>query len=147
MNSVQIEKILKSNLQTRNIFLGVFARDELPKLDRFPCCFVINTAKRSHPGKHWLSFYYDKNKVCNFFDSYGNEPSFFNLDKYIYKTSKKLVSNNKAIQSWKSENCGYYCILFIILRSSGHSMKQFCNLFDENRDKNDQMIERYKFRF
>lgn len=147
MNSIQIEKILKSNRQTKNIFLGVFARAELPKINIYPCCFVINTAKRSHPGKHWLAFYYTSNKVCNFFDSYGNNPAFFNLDGFINSTSIKFVSNKKVIQSWKSQNCGYYCILFLILRSSGHSMERFCNLFCDLSENNDKMIEKFKLKF
>ena len=59
MNSIQIDKILNSNNQTKNIFIGVFARDELPRPKSYPCCFIINTAKRSHPGKHWLAVYID----------------------------------------------------------------------------------------
>ena len=147
MNSVQIEKILKSNHQTHKIHLGVFARDELPKIDKYPCCFVLNTAKRSHPGKHWLAFYYDSNKVCNFFDSYGNEPSFFDLDSYIASTSIKVVINKKPIQSWISQNCGFYCVLFLILRSSGHSMVKISNLFYDKTEKNDEMIEKFKLKF
>ena len=140
MNSIQIDKILKSNHQTCNIFIGVFARDELPKIKSFPCCFILNTAKRTHQGKHWLAFYFDSKKVCNFFDSFGNNPEFFNLQNYLDLATSKVISNNKPIQSWKSQNCGYYCILFLILRSSGHSMKQFCNLFFDLTDKNDEMI-------
>ena len=127
--------------------MGVFARDELPIINNFPCCFILNTAKRTHPGKHWLAFYYDLNKVCNFFDSYGNDPEFFSLEEFITSTSSKVLSNNKPIQSWKSENCGYYCILFLILKTSGHSMRQFSNLFYDLTEKNDEMIEKFKFKF
>ena len=147
MNSIQLDKILKSNIQTSKIFMGVFARDELPRIEKFPCCFILNTAKRTHPGKHWIALYFDSNKVCNFFDSYGNKPKFFDLDEYIALISNKVVSNNKTIQSWKSHNCGFYCVLFLILRSSGHSMEKFCNLFYDQPDKNDEMIEKYKLNF
>ena len=147
MNSIQIEKILKLNQQTKKIFIGVFARDELPKIDKYPCCFILNTAKRNHAGKHWLAFYYDSNKICNFFDSFGNSPEFFNLQNYVDSKSIKLITNKKPIQSWRSENCGYYCILFLILRSSGHSMIQFSNLFHDLEEKNDEMIEKFKIKF
>jgi hypothetical protein len=127
--------------------MGVYARDELPKLDSFPCCFVLNTAKRSHPGKHWLAFYYDSKSVCNFFDSFGNDPEFFNLKSYISKNSDAVIWNKKPIQSFQSENCGYYCILFLILRSSGYSMEKFCDLFYDLTFKNDEMIEKFKIKF
>ena len=125
MNSLQLEQILTKNNQTNKIFIGVYARDELPKLNKFPCCFILNTAKRSHPGKHWLAFYYDSNKVCNFFDSYGNDPKFFNLDDYVNSTSTNIISNKKPIQSWNSENCGYYCILFLNIKIVGSLIGSF----------------------
>ena len=48
-----ISKILSSDPITSKIFIGVFARDEIPTKFTTPCCFVVNTHPRSLPGQHW----------------------------------------------------------------------------------------------
>lgn len=147
MNSIQLDEILKRNQSTSSIFIGVFARDELPSISNYPCCFILNTAKRSDPGQHWIAFYFDSNKNCNFFDSYGNHPSFFKLMDFIKKYSTNLIYNKKVVQSWTSMNCGYYCILFLILKSSGHSMKKISDLFYDCSYENIDLIEKFKNKF
>lgn len=147
MNSIQLQKILSDNESTKSTFIGIFARDELPMITKYPTCFILNTAKRSHNGEHWLAFYFDSKKNCNFFDSYGNHPSFFNLTNYIIKYSNNLFYNKKCIQSWVSENCGFYCILFLILRATGYEIDKISDLFYDDPSKNDQMIEKFKKKF
>lgn len=147
MNGIQLQKILETNPQTNQTFLGVFARDELPQINRYPSCFIINTQKRNHPGEHWLAFYIDSNKICDFFDSFGNSPKFFKLEQYIKKYSNGVVYNQKQIQSWKSQNCGFYCLLFLILRSSGYNMENFVGFFYDLSEKNDEIIEKFKNNF
>jgi hypothetical protein len=56
---------------TKNIYLGTFARDELPPNPKYPSCFIFNTSPRIMRGAHWLCLFYDKNGCCDFFDSYG----------------------------------------------------------------------------
>jgi len=147
MNSIQIQKILESNPQTNKSFIRVYARNELPISTSYPCCFILNTADRSHEGMHWLAFYYDAQKTCNFFDSYGNSPNYFGLDDYIDKYSNGLIYNKKKIQSVNSDYCGYYCVLFLILRCNGYTMEKFCNFFYNDSIKNDRMIKNLKTSF
>lgn len=147
MNSIQLNQILSNNISTKSSFLGVFARDELPIIETYPASFILNTANRSHPGQHWIAFYFDEKQICNFFDSYGHNPDFFRLKKYIKNYSDLLLYNKKVIQGWKSENCGFYCILFLILRSSGYSLEKICDLFHEFPNKNDEMIDKFKNKF
>ena len=52
MNTLQLERALKRNTFTKKIFVGVFAADELPKLNTFPCGFVANTDPSTEPGTH-----------------------------------------------------------------------------------------------
>lgn len=144
MNSVQLEIILKKHPKTSTKFIGVYARDELPVLRKFPCCFILNTAKRTHEGKHWLAFYFDTKKRCYFFDSYGNKPDFFNLENYIKKLTNKVIYNKKIIQSWSSQNCGFYCVIFLILKSSNYSMKTITNQFSDICEENDEKINKLK---
>ena len=83
MIETALEEILKIDKDTKKIFLGVFARDELPKRVKYPSCFILNTQPRSQEGEHWLAIYFDHKRNCYFFDSYGNSPKYFGLDKYI----------------------------------------------------------------
>ena len=50
MNTLQLEWALKHNTFTKKIFVGVFAADELPTLNTFPCGFVANTDPSTEPG-------------------------------------------------------------------------------------------------
>ena len=50
MDTLQLERALKRNTYTKKIFVGVFATDELPKLNTFPCGFVANTDPSTEPG-------------------------------------------------------------------------------------------------
>ena len=147
MNSIQLDQILKGNKTTKSSFKGVFARDELPIISSYPSCFVINTAKRNHPGQHWIAIYIERNKTCTFFDSFGNHPSYFKLMRYITNNSNRLIFNRKVIQGLFSQNCGYYCVLFLILKSSGYSMEKISDIFYNIPEKNDQLINKYKTKF
>ena len=68
MNSFEIYKIIKNDKFASKNFIGVFARDQLPKKIKFPSSFIINTDKSNEPGEHWLAIFYDINGVCEFFD-------------------------------------------------------------------------------
>ena len=70
MNTLQLNHILKSSRITKKDLYGVLARDQLPEYIPYPKHFIINTEESSEPGEHWLALYYDKNGICNFFDSY-----------------------------------------------------------------------------
>ena len=74
MNTLQLERALKHNTFTKKIFVGVFAADELPKLNTFPCGFVANTDPSTEPGTRWVAFYFPSREKGEFFDSYGYPP-------------------------------------------------------------------------
>ncbi len=52
MESLQIQKIIENDQQSRDIFGGLLAFDELPKKVKWPSCYIINTDIRSKPGTH-----------------------------------------------------------------------------------------------
>ena len=54
----------------------------------------MNTENRNKPGQHWLALHCDNKGKCNFFDSFGNPPKYY---------------NKKGVQGF-SEFCGFYCI-------------------------------------
>ena len=56
MYEFTIEKILSTDKATSKIFLGAFAKNEVPTAFKFPTCFIVNTHARNRPGQHWLAF-------------------------------------------------------------------------------------------
>lgn len=131
LNTLQLERILKKDKYTKNIFLGVFSRDYIPKNVKYPCCFIINTDPSTKPGEHWLAFYYDKKGFCYFFDSYGLHPKFYNLHTYLTKTSRGWTYNTKRLQSLNSKACGFYCFIYLLLKSRNIEITKF-NITDNN---------------
>ena len=51
MNTLQIERLLKKDLKTKNIFKKVCGLDQLEK-PTFPSAYVINSDPSSEPGEH-----------------------------------------------------------------------------------------------
>ena len=141
MNSWQINKILTRDEVTKKYFIGVLARDKLPNKLNWPSALIFNTDKSDKPGEHWLALYYDEKGVCEFFDSFGFHPDFYNLTQYIKSTSKKFIFNKKTLQGLFSEYCGNYCVLFLLIRCRNFSLDYFLDFFDNNTEKNDLFIK------
>ena len=138
MNSLEMSAWLEKDQSTKSIFIGVFARDELPDIKKLPACFILNTENRSQAGEHWLAFYYNKHGIAYFFDSYGKSPAFFQLENYLNKTSIEWIHNRKRLQG-KSQYCGIYCLLFLSY-CSRQQTRNFFALFSDNFDLNDKKI-------
>ncbi len=131
-----LEEIMKKDSVLITIPSRVIARDELPHHIEYPSCYIINTKPRTHSGEHWLALYYDGNKNAFFFDSYGQPPSAYRLEKFLEKTSKSWSCNRKRIQGYSSF-CGYYCVLFLLFKSRNETLK-FFSYFNSNYFLNDK---------
>ncbi len=47
-----IESIINQNEQSKNIFNGFFARNELPHIENYPTALIFNTQDRNMDGEH-----------------------------------------------------------------------------------------------
>ncbi len=54
-----------------DVFKDVLPRNHLPLKITYPATYIINNKKENHEGEHWIAFYFDENKNCDFFDSFG----------------------------------------------------------------------------
>jgi hypothetical protein len=140
-----IEMILSNNKITRESFIGAFALDEIPQINNYPVCLIINTNKREIDEiGHWIALYIDQNKYAYFFDSYGQAPSYFNLENYIKENSSKYIYNQSRLQGNKPY-CGLYSIYFLLFILSNNN---FFNLFDNDLESNDKKIlELFKIKY
>ena len=133
-----IIEVLTKDKKSKGSFLGVFARDEIPKNINYPACFVMNTENRNKPGQHWLAFYYDSKGTCYFFDSYGRSPDYYNFKTYIERTAKKCFFSDNRIQG-HSYFCGYYCVFYLLFKARNQE-KIFFSKLTKNLNKNDKYI-------
>ena len=138
MLSSSINNILKNDVKTGPIFLGVFARDKLPSLKK-NCCLVLNTHTHEKPGEHWLAIYVDENGFGEFFDSFANNPEKFGLSNYMDKNCCFWTFNKQLIQGY-SNFCGYYCVLFLLFRSRNR-VNEFFSYFNYSNEVNDLKIK------
>ena len=123
-------------IHVQNIFFKEFflAINYQKKMKNFPCCFVINTEPSYKPGAHWLAFYFETDRFCHFFDSFGRQPSYFGLEKYLEKTSNYFCFNKIRYQDFNSETCGYFCFIFLILKCEKINFEKI--FFEGNGTKN-----------
>ena len=141
MNTIQIDEIFKKHSYTKRVYKGTRAFNELPKRIIRPSAFIINTETRDKQGEHWLAIFYNTNGSVEFFDSFGLGPTFYGLDEFLIKSSKKCFYNTIALQSLNSVFCGYYCVLFILFKCKKKSFLNFLKHFDENTFINDKNIK------
>ena len=98
-----------------NMFLGCFARDELPESVPRPSCLIANTDLAGDGGKHWVAFYFTDDDKGEFFCSYGSPPfeyeEFYRLlnttEDFVwcgvtvdYKGTKATAAANIAFTIW-----------------------------------------------
>lgn len=121
METEEIAQVLRRKLP-RSVFKGVVSADNFPKPPpgEGPFCFVSNTDCICNEGTHWIAFYRDQYGVGHYFDSFGMKPSNNLKDiwiKYFQKVSPYGVKYyNRRIQDITSDNCGQFCIYYLVKR-------------------------------
>ncbi len=124
----QIDKIMDKYKD----FKGCIMRDEIPKLipyvkEQSRIGFIINTDKANKPGTHWQAILIDArpegSNSLEFFDSFGRSipPDVLEDCKGLLKALKpvtvlKVKENRVVHQSDNTQNCGWFCIQFLIDR-------------------------------
>ncbi|GFW46561.1 hypothetical protein TNCV_1936311 [Trichonephila clavipes] len=110
MNNIQIKKILQQDLWTKKCFLDVYASDCLPgRIVHYPACFVCNIDSSTQPGSHWIAFYLLSPNEGEFYDSYGNELTYFMgpIANFALRYNR-MNYNPMTLQSNKTAVCGQY---------------------------------------
>lgn len=128
-------------------FIGTFPCNMIPRVERVPSIFVVNTARiegsnkrRVVPGKHWVVLFIHKDRKCEYFDSFGMQPLQKDIVSYISYSCKKLKYNTQLLQDPLSRTCGVYCIDYIVQRSKGTSLKKYLAQFTSDTSTNDRLV-------
>nr|DAC81423.1 TPA_asm: adenain [Strongylocentrotus sea urchin adintovirus] len=145
MDTSQIDYVLKQHPSIRTYYGGTYPSDALPRdigLDKQ--CFVVNVDPRSQPGSHWVAFYFEGGKG-EFFDSYGNEPSFYSkrFTTFLQRNSVSWIYNSKRVQGTLSTVCGQYCIFYNLKRCQGYTLTPIVSAFGNDFNKNDSKINNW----
>lgn len=147
MNTLQIERLLKKDSQSKKIFKKVCALDQL-EAPTYPSAYVINSDPIDEPGEHWIAIYFDRWGRGEYFDSYGLPPAVTGLTAYMDRYSlKKWIYNRKTLQSLFSSVCGHYCVYFILFRCRGIPLHAITSSFTSNLTENDRTVSQFICKF
>jgi Ulp1 protease family, C-terminal catalytic domain len=116
-------------------FLGTFSIDEMGEIDpkKFTqVCFILNVMPSNIKWGHFVAVMIDKDrKTLEYYDPLGNDPPNRFL-KQIKRVLNDMGMNGEKIQlkinrvrfqSFKSSNCGYFSMMFLIRRFKGQPFK------------------------
>ena len=120
--------------------IGVFMRNELNNLLPSAGRYIINLEDTNHIGTHWCALLLT-DKEAFYFDSFG-EPAPLELETFVRNSSPRRIYgyNITAIQSLKSDYCGWYCIfLFLSIHNNKvkdifKSANDYINSFNINNE-------------
>ena len=144
MNEVQLRQVLAcvNTHSDTKFFVGVFAADRLPRKHTKPAAFIANTDVSGGGGVHWVAFFIPERGKPEYFDSYGLDTFIEGHLDFIARSKKTWLTNKKLLQGLRSKVCGQYCLVYLICRMRGYSMKQFQSLFTKNVKKNDIQVRK-----
>jgi hypothetical protein len=152
MNTSEIRRALACNSSTSVHDVTVSSAEFMPphnKILLMPRGYIINTDASQYSGTHWTALWISDGGVCEFFDSYGRSPSYYEreikLIPYIEDRLGRIVKyNRKKLQHASTAVCGQYTVFFIFKKTKGCSMNDIVRPFDSRTPmENDKSV--YEF--
>ena len=128
--------------------ISICMKNELPNTVKNGCYIINMQSSTQGNGTHWVAlFVYQNNSY--YFDPFGavspNE-----VTQFVKKRKgSHLLYNNFIIQDLKSENCGWFCLAFLIhmygkLQSDLKQVyNEFVNNFLDDTTENDKILQSY----
>ena len=142
MNSVEINAIMNNQLWERN-YGGIYACDKIPNNLCKTCDFgiICNLSKSTSLGTHWIAIFMPREGMClEYFDSYGLPPNNKFILSFLGENNLSYCYNRGQIQKFGSDECGEYCIFFLLLRFSGVEFEKIINIFTNDLEQNDEFV-------
>lgn len=128
LNTFQLRHALSHDDKTQTFFDGVFPSDFLKNIKNKPKLIIVNTDPSTQPGKHWLLFFLDNDKM-EMFDSLGRSIEYYSegIRNFVSRFAKTIKFVDRRIQPLNSSLCGHYCLYFAYCRCNGQSMDTIVN--------------------
>lgn len=122
-------------------YLGTFPKDQLPKTISTGQACIINLDNHDGAGTHWVAVFcgYD---YCEYFDSYGIIPPPI-IRKFMRSSRLEMIYSTNEIQPLNNNSilCGYYCVLYIIMRQQGIDPYDIVYTFEmDGKSSNDKLV-------
>lgn len=138
LNTLQLKIILNRDKCVNNYFKNVYSIDQLPrKIQKQPAFIMVNTSPSHIKDGHWVAIFINKNKKLEFFDSFGLSPRAYKLDNFIKNNCSSFKFNNIQFQSFLTNSCGYFCLMFLLLKCKKLNINTF---FSKNTIKNEKLL-------
>lgn len=149
MNTMKIGCLVKNLLAESSNdykFLGVHPKDDADKIVKrqpkaYPACYVANTRPHSHPGEHWVVFFWKSADHLEFYDSLGQTPRDY---KFFIPNQTITYMLPCPLQSMLSNVCGHYCVLFSWYRCTNLATSpstMYSLLNTQHVSKNDRIVK------
>ena len=120
----------------------VLSRDENVPHNHRQALFIYNLEPSYMSGSHWVATYV-KDKVINYFDSFGLPP-FQEMVNHARKKNLTLLHQNNQIQNLLTTTCGYFCLYFLNEMNKGKSYFDLLEVFDiSDTTNNEKFLEQY----
>ena len=139
MDTVQIDRILKRHLKSSS-FLGVYARNRLPR--RTPTAFslVANTDPDNRNGQHWVAIFVNEKGIGEYYDPFGFPPFHKAFLNFMDKNCTQWTYNYVTVQHPSSIVCGQHCIFYLISRHRGYQMHEITRLLTKDMTANSAFV-------
>lgn len=147
MNSLEIKRFVE-RYDRDGVFKGVFACDNLPVIVEKPALYIINQARKSESGTHWVVLYLDSSNSCYYFDSFGLPATNGFIISHMKKHSTYIYFNKKQLQHISSSKCGQFSCTFAVNLLKNNPISAYLAKFSTNLYINDLIINRmYNYMF
>ena len=121
---------------------NVLSRDQKVPHNHQLGLFIYNLEPAYMSGSHWVATYV-RDKVINYFDSFGMPP-FQEMVDHAEKKNLTLLHQNSQIQNLLSSTCGYFCLYFLNEMHQGNDYFDLLRVFDaSDTAKNEKFIQQY----
>ena len=139
------ENEINKRLRKTENYLGTYSIDELNslKISLYPSFLVVNLDIRENSGTHWiaLALYCNDIFICDSLGTLVLDRFPSELVNFIHLiTFNKILHITKQLQSYNSENCGKFFILFVKTMSCTNNFSRFLSNFSQNFFLNDCII-------
>jgi hypothetical protein len=111
-------------------YKGSFSRNNLPTKFEPNTCYIVNYDKAFQPGTHWIALWRGNNQYCEIFDPLGTPPG-PTIMRFCQSTNLKIQYNSSQIQPTNSVACGYFALMYLILRNNGTSQYDILYTFEQ----------------
>lgn len=148
MDGNTLEIVLRKDPHASPLFEGVFASDTLPrKIHKKPALLIVNTDPIAKPGAHWQALYIGCDGRGEHFCSYGLGPYVPSIRKFMDRHCKIWNKNTTDLQGIDSDVCGQYCVMYLLYKAHGYTLKDFLSRFSDNCTANDDFVNRMFHRY